>query len=112
MPEKLELRVRRDPLRHVIGYGLVGGVAGTAVGAGFLGVMVGTGHGSLDWGSVLATGAGIGVAVGIFAGVMSAGGTPSPAVMPRPASDGLSFADQHRSDLSGTVMLPVFGNRF
>jgi hypothetical protein len=90
----------------------VGGLAGVAVGGGVLGIMTATGQGQRDWASVFATTAGIGRAVGLVWGVVESGSRPSPALALRPAKDVLSFGDQHAHDLSGTVMLPVFGHRF
>jgi hypothetical protein len=110
--ERIDLRVSRDPLRLILRDGLVGGLAGVAVGGGVLGIMSATGQGQRNWASVLATSAGIGLAVGVVWGVVESGSAPSAALALRPAKDGLSFGDQHTHDLSGTVMLPVFGHRF
>jgi len=110
--EKIDLRVPRDPLRLILRDGFVGGLAGVAVGGGVLGIMSVTGQGQRDWASVLAASAGVGLAVGLVWGVVESGSPPSPALALRPATDGLSFGEQHAHDLSGTVMLPVFGHRF
>lgn len=110
--ERIDLRVSPDPMRLILRGGFVGGLAGVAVGGGVLGIMSATGQGQRDWASVLATTAGIGLAVGFVWGVVESGSRPSPALALRPPKDGLSFGDQHTHDLSGTVMLPVFGHRF
>jgi hypothetical protein len=110
--ETIDTRVPRDPLRHMIANGFVGGLTGVAVGGGVLGLMSAAGHGQHDWVSVLATSAGVGFAAGVLWGAIeSKAGPPSPLAL-RPAKDGLSFADQHLDDRSGTVMLPFFGRRF
>jgi hypothetical protein len=109
--ERIDTRVPRDPLRHLVANGFAGGLTGIAVGGGVLGLMSATGH-SHDWASVLATSAGVGFAAGVLWGAIELkAGRPS-ALFLRPAKDGSSFADQHPHDRSGTVMLPVFGRHF
>ena len=110
--ERIDLRVPRDPLRLMISDGLVGGVVGAAVGGGLLGIKSAAGHGQRDWASVLATSAGIGIAAGLMWGAMQSGSGPSSAGTPRPARDGMSFADQHTHDRRGLVTLPVFERGF
>jgi hypothetical protein len=107
--ERIDLHLTRDPLRLMIADGLVGGVAGVAVGGGLLGIKSAAGHGQRDWASMLATTAGIGIAAGVMWGAISG---PSSAGTLRPAKDGMSFADQHTHDRRGLVTLPVFERGF
>jgi len=110
--ERIDLRVPRDPLRVMITGGLVGGVAGVAVGGGLLGLTSAAGNGQRDWASMLATSAGIGIVAGLIWGAMQSRSGPSSAGTLRPARDGMSFADQHPHDRRGLVVLPVFGHGF
>ncbi len=111
--QKIDLGVHRDPLRTMISYGLVGGLAGAAVGGGVLGVMGVAGQAQRDWMSLLATSAGIGLALGLVWGAADAGARSSNTLALRPpTTDGLSFADQHKLDLDHRFLLPVFGHGF
>ena len=96
----------------MIADGLLGGGVGVAVGGGLLGIKSAAGHGQRDWASVLATSAGIGIAAGLMWGAMQSRSGASSAGTPRPARDGMSFADQHTHDRRGLVTLPVFGRGF
>lgn len=111
--QKIDLEVHRDPLRTMISYGLVGGLAGAAVGGGVLGVMGATGQVQRDWMSLLATSAGLGLALGVVWGAVDAGASSHSLLALRPPmTDGLSFADQHPLDLDHKFLLPVFGHGF
>lgn len=107
-PPEIDLRVPRRSLRLALSYGLMGGLAGAALGGGVVGFLSATGQAQPDWRSVLATSAGVGFALGALVGALRPA-PPSALLALRPARDGLSFGDQHKGDLSGTVLLPLFG---
>ncbi|BDG09101.1 hypothetical protein AMPC_22140 [Anaeromyxobacter paludicola] len=109
--QRLDFRVRRDPLRHLLSYGLVGGLTGAAIGGGVLGLLGTAGPAQPDVLSVIATSAGIGFAVGMIWSIVESE-PHAPALALRPPRDGLSFSDLHPGERSGTVLLPIFGQRF
>jgi hypothetical protein len=103
---------RREPARSTAGVVAMdtiwGGVTGAVVSGGLIGYRIGVqDRENYEWGPVLATGIGIGLAAGLVWGIIDVASHKSYAARATPVTDGASYRETHRSDQSGVALVPI-----
>lgn len=112
--DKVDLRIQQEAVgkRAIVARDIaLGGAAGAVLSGGVLAYTSSfTSRGAQDWRPVLVTGVGVGLLIGLAAGMIEANryGHDEPA---RPTSDGLSFQEQHH-DSSGVFVAGLPPVRF